>query len=162
MVQILYSYFRCTSRLFLGCALFVARCNIIRAPRETKKKRLSYRKKCKEEFVCGTSRFWLNTLLSMSIYVDFFIYLLPPLKWRVAEWPVSIYVVLLWVVFCVMMSWVNGRKYENPLQFNTSWLASLRMWFYFRLCFSFTCSGYDFPTLSPRLCFNIHSIGWYY
>ena len=64
----------------------------------------------------------------------------------IAEWPVSKYVVLLWVVFCVMTSWVNGRKYENPLQFNTSLLASLRMWFYFRLCFSFTCSGYDSPT----------------
>ena len=30
-VQILYSYFRHTGRLFLGCTLFVARCNIIRA-----------------------------------------------------------------------------------------------------------------------------------
>ena len=29
-VQILYSYFRCTGRFFLGCSLFVARCNIIR------------------------------------------------------------------------------------------------------------------------------------
>ena len=27
-----------------------------------------------------------------------------------AQWPV-------WVVFCVMMSWVNGQKYENLLQF---------------------------------------------
>ena len=30
-VQILYSYFRYTGSLFLGCALFVACCNIIRA-----------------------------------------------------------------------------------------------------------------------------------
>ena len=29
-VQILYSYFRYTGRLFLGYALFVARCNTIR------------------------------------------------------------------------------------------------------------------------------------
>ena len=37
-VQILYSYFRYTRRIFLRCALFVARCNIIRASRETRKK----------------------------------------------------------------------------------------------------------------------------
>ena len=35
---------------------------------------------------------------------------------------------MLWVVFCVML-WVNGQKYENLLQFNTSWLASLRTWY---------------------------------
>ena len=29
--------FRYTGRLFLGCAIFIARCNIIRALRETKK-----------------------------------------------------------------------------------------------------------------------------
>ena len=79
----------------------------------------------------------------------------PPLSSDViAEWPVSIYVVLLWVVFCVMMSWVNGRKYENLLQFNTSWLVSVRMWFYFRLCFSFTCSGYDSPTPFSTVLFQ--------
>ena len=27
------------------------------------------------------------------------------------------------------MLWVNGQKYENLLQFNTSWLASLRTWY---------------------------------
>ena len=34
-------------------------------------------------------------------------------------------------------------KNDNLLQFNTSWLASLRTWHYPRLCFSFSCSGYD-------------------
>ena len=33
--------------------------------------------------------------------------------------------------------------YENLLQFNTSWLTSLKTWHFFRLCFSFSCSGYD-------------------
>ena len=36
-VLILYSYFRYTSRPFLGCAIFVACCNIIKALRESKK-----------------------------------------------------------------------------------------------------------------------------
>ena len=44
-VQILYSYSRYTRRLFLGCVLFAACCNIIRTLWETKKeKRFSYRK----------------------------------------------------------------------------------------------------------------------
>ena len=30
-------------------------------------------------------------------------------------------------------------EYQNLLQFNTGWLASLRTWYYFRLCFSFSC-----------------------
>ena len=33
-MQILYSYFTYTGRLFRGCAVFVARCNIIRGLRE--------------------------------------------------------------------------------------------------------------------------------
>ena len=43
-------------------------------------------------------------------------------------------IILSWVVFYVMISWVVGQKYENQLQFNISWLVSLRQWYYFRLC----------------------------
>ena len=43
------------------------------------------------------------------------------------------YMILLWVVFCVMKSWVNVQKYESLLQFNTSWLASLRTWYILNL-----------------------------
>ena len=75
-MQILYSYFRYTGRLFLGYALFVARCNTIRTSWETKKERLSYRKKCIEEFVWGISLFWLHALLSMPFCC--FLRLLPP------------------------------------------------------------------------------------
>ena len=66
VVQIGYSYFRYTGRLFLGYALFVARCDITRASWETKKERLSYRKKYIEEFLWGTSHFWLHALLPVS------------------------------------------------------------------------------------------------
>ena len=38
-----------------------------------------------------------------------------------AEEPLYRHITLLWVVFCVMISWVNGQKYENLLHFNTSW-----------------------------------------
>ena len=74
---------------FLDVLLFIARFNIIRASRETKKKKLSHRKKCKKEFMWETSPFWLHTLFSMSIDVDFLIYSLPPLKWRNC-WMISI------------------------------------------------------------------------
>ena len=50
-VQILYSHFRYTNRLFLGCVFFIARCNIIRASRETKTESLCYKKNYTEEFV---------------------------------------------------------------------------------------------------------------
>ena len=36
-------------------------------------------------------------------------------------------------IFCVIILWVNGWKYENLLQINTSWLASLRTWYYFNI-----------------------------
>ena len=65
-LQIWCSYFRHTGRLFLGCALRLVCCNIIRTSWETKKERLGYRKKYIEEFVWGTSFFWLRALLSMS------------------------------------------------------------------------------------------------
>ena len=74
-VQILYSYFRYNGRLFLGYA-FAAGGNTIRASWETKKERLSYRKKDIEEFMWGISLLWLHALLSMSFCC--FLRLLPP------------------------------------------------------------------------------------
>ena len=71
-----------------------------------------------------------------------------------AEWPLLRYRILLWVVFCVAISRVNGRKYENLLQFNTSWLASLKKRC-FRLCFSFYCSGYELILIKKsRNCYS--------
>ena len=66
-------YFRYTGMLFLGCALFVALCNIIRASWEIKKEKLTYRKMYIEEFVWGISLFWLNALLFISFFVAFFV-----------------------------------------------------------------------------------------
>ena len=55
-----------------------------------------------------------------------------------------------------LSSWVNSQKYENLLQFDTSWLASLKTWHYFRLCFTFSWSGYDLTlikTSDPLNCY---------
>ena len=49
-----------------------------------------------------------------------------------------------------MISCLNGRKYENLVQFNASRLASLRTRYYLRLYFSFNCSGYDLTLIEKR------------
>ena len=105
-VQILYSYFRYTGRIFLGYALFVARCNTIRTLWETKKERLSYRTKCIEEFVWGISLFWLQVLLSMSFCC--FLRLLPPSS-QVTHLRNGCYKDT--NIAMSGISWVNGQKY---------------------------------------------------
>ena len=60
-VQVLYSYLSYTDRLV--DVFLVACCNIIRACWETKKKKLSFRKKYIKFFLWETSRFSLHVLL---------------------------------------------------------------------------------------------------
>ena len=93
-----------------------------------------------------TSPFWFHALLSVSFCVAFFVHS-PSL---LAEWPQKRYI-LLCVVFCVM------SKTEILLQFNTSWLASLRTWYYLRQCFSFNCSGYDLTLIIKSHILNCYS-----
>ena len=64
---------------------------------------------------------------------------------------------LRWFVFCVMIPWVNSRKYDNLLQFNASWLVSLETWYNFRLCFSFSCSGYGLTLVKKTHTINCYS-----
>ena len=111
-VQILYSYFTYTGRLFLGCALFVARCNTIRTSWETKKERLSYRKKYIEVFVWGY-HFFDYTLSILCLFSAFFHYSLLLLTWHTCGMASIKIHTLLWVAFYVIISWVNSRKYEN-------------------------------------------------
>ena len=56
----------------------------------------------------------------------------------------------------VMISWVNGRKYENLLQFYLSWLPALRTWYYFRLCFSFSCFVFDLTLIQKSHALNCY------
>ena len=133
-MQILYSYFRYTGRHFLGCALFVARCNTIRTSWETKKERLSYRKKYIEVFAWGIALFWLYAALyALSLFAAFFVYSLSLPKWHTCGMAAIKIHILLWEAFCVIILWVNSRKYENLL-FNT-------IGFFYKQRFS--CSGYD-------------------
>ena len=102
------------------------------------------------------SLFWLHALLSMSFLLLSLSTPFPFSSDVLAEWPLQRYIILLWLVFCVIISWVNGRKYENLLQFNTNWLASLRTWYYFRLCFSFSCVGYDLSLIKKSHTLNCY------
>ena len=105
-VQIWCSYFRYTGRLFLGCAVLLAHGNIIRALWQTKKERLSYRKTYIEEFVWGTSLFWLHALLSMSFSVAFFVFSLPLPNCRTCRMaPVKVHNIAIVRILCdVIMS----------------------------------------------------------
>ena len=55
-----------------------------------------------------------------------------------------------------MISWVNGRKYENLLQFYFSWLSALRTWYYFGLCFSFSCFFFDLTLIKKSHTLNCY------
>ena len=85
LVQSLYRYFRYTSRLSLGCALSVARCNMW-VSCESKKERLSYRKKYVKEFARGTSLFCLHTLLLCHFLLLSLPTPSPFLTYVIAEW----------------------------------------------------------------------------
>ena len=148
-VQILYNYFRYTDRLFLGYVRIVARCDIIRASW------LSYRKielhiKVHRRIYVRDIIFWLHALLPMSFLLLSLSTPSPFPSDLLAEWPLYRYIILLRVVFCVMISWVNGQ--------NAIWLAPLRAWYYVRLCFSCRCSGYDHTLIKKSHKLNCYSL----
>ena len=60
--------------------------------------------------------FFITFLTACAPFYLIFCCCLPllPLPFQVTYLLNGLYV---WVVFCVMMSWVNGQKYENLLQF---------------------------------------------
>ena len=81
---------------------------------------------------------------------------------------------LFYVIFCCFLRLIRSRsqvtcllngpfkdtyqKYENLMQFNTSWLASLATWCYFRLCFTFICSDYGLTLIKKNHTLNCYSL----
>ena len=63
---------------------------------------------------------------------------------------------ILWVAFCVAISWGDTQKYDKLTQFNTDLLASLRKWYYS----SFSRSGYDLTVIKSRQTWNCYSLFW--
>ena len=79
-----------------------------------------------EEFVWGTSLFLMHALLSMSFFVAFFVYsstASPSQVTNLVNGPVKIDNIAMGSTLCddIVSEW---SKYENLLQFNTSWLIS--------------------------------------
>ena len=73
------------------------------------------------------------TLSFQCLFVTFFEYFFPLLKWRICRMTAVKIYILQWVVFWMMIWWVNGLKYENLLQFNTAR-------FFYKQCFFSTHS----------------------
>ena len=122
----LCKYFRYTDRLFLGFVIMLS---------ELYGK--SRKKDYMEEFVWGTLLFWQYDHPSMS----YFLVLFPLPKWRTC-----------WMALIKIQNIATGgvlyddnHKWtvENMKISCNFWLASLRTWYIFRLCFNFSCSGND-------------------
>ena len=78
-VQILYSYFRYINRLFFGCVLFLARCNISRASLETK---IELQNKVHSR-ICVMNITFLTSRTPFYVIFCCFLRLFPPLpNWR--------------------------------------------------------------------------------
>ena len=114
--------------------------------------RKEYRRICVRGITFLTAR-----PLSMSFSVASLSSPFPFLLDVLAEWPLKRYIILRWLVLCVMIPCVNSQKYDNLLQFNTNWLASLGTWYYFRLCFSFSCSGHGLTWIKKCPTLNCYS-----
>ena len=75
ILQILHSHRRYTGSLFLGCALFVAGWNIIRALWETNKElRLNYKKKVQRRICVSDITFMTARAPFYVIFITFFVY----------------------------------------------------------------------------------------
>ena len=152
-MQVLYNYFRYNGKIFRGCAIFVARCYIIRAfmrnqdGMKTELQRKVKRRICVRDITtsttCTTSFLCHFFLLSSSTLLPkWYTYWMTPIK-----------------IHNISMSG-SLSDMENLLQFNTSWLVSVRTWSYFRLFFSFSYSSYDLE--EPILNMKSHTLNWYW
>ena len=126
MFIFLCKYYIVISDKLVGVFLNVLLLLLAVIPWEIKQERLGYRKKYIEVFVWGILLFvwgillfvwgillfWLHVFHSMSFWC--FLCLLP-LPSQVIHLRNGCYKdnILLWVVFCVIISWVNSWKYEN-------------------------------------------------
>ena len=86
-IPILYSYFRCTGRLFFRCALFVACYSIIRASWESKKGIMI---ELQKKYI---HPFWQHAILSISFLLLSLSTPIPFSSDLLAEWPLYRYLV---------------------------------------------------------------------
>ena len=67
----------------------------------------------------------------------------------------------IWHAVYILSKYIQNMKKWKYSDFHTDWFPSLRMWYYFRLCFSFSCSGYKLTVIKKAkhftFCFT-HSL----
>ena len=68
-VQILYSHFRYTNRLFLGCVFLLLAVILSELQEKPRRKVCVTKKNYTQEFVWGTSFFWLHALRSICHFL---------------------------------------------------------------------------------------------
>ena len=121
--------------LFLSLALILS--GLHEKPEGIK---IEWQKKVHRRIYVSNDTFLTARPLFSATFSGFLHLLLPPSQvsyfLNVSYKDIKINIILLWMVFCVIISWVNGRKSENLLQFNTGWLASLRTWFILNFVFA--------------------------
>ena len=86
-----------------------------------------------------------------AIFCCFLCLLTPPFPSDVlVEWalPIKIHNIAMVGILCDEWTVENMNGLKNILQFNTSWLASSGTWYCSRLCFSFSCPGYDLTLIT--------------
>ena len=98
---------------------------------------------------------FLTTSLSVSFFASFLFYSLPFPSDVLSEW-LNTWYQYGWYSVWWYYEWTVENEKISSL-FNTSWLASLRTRYYFRLCFSFSCSGYDLTFITKSRTLNYYS-----
>ena len=121
---------------------------------------MSFRKKYIEEFVWVTSLFWMHTLLSISLFIAFFIYSLHISKWHSCSMvPTKIHNIAMERIQCDYI--MNERsKIWKSLKYLAiqHWLVGIsKNMIYFRLCFSFRYSGYDLTLIKKTHALSFYS-----
>ena len=126
--QILYSYFRYTGRLFLGCAFFIACCNYQNFVRNQEGKNELQKKVHRR--ICVRNITFLTVHSPFNVFLLLSLYILPPPSQvtPLQNDPYKDIYFAMCGILCVIISWVNGRKYENLLQFTTTC-------FFYKQCF---------------------------
>ena len=98
--------------LFLFCAV------ILSVLHEKPKRKDWVTEKSTKKYLCDGYHFFDCTLSVLCLFAAFFVYSLSLPKWHTCGMAAIKIHILLWVAFCVIISWVNSRKYEN-LYINT-------------------------------------------
>ena len=152
----LRTYFSYTVNVLLECSF----CRVLQYCHSFMRNREGKIKLQKEVYrrICVRNTTFFDYMLSfLCLFVAFFVYSLLLPKWRTCETaPMKIYRNAMGGGLCDDIMSERSEVWKSPT-INNSWLVSLKTWYYFRLCFSFSCSGYDFTLTNKSHTLNCYS-----